>query len=130
MATLVSGNEYQVNGITGTRNGAAITSLLPPGLTGDINIDDLIFVPPDSPNGFLSDSPSNSGFAFTTAGGTFNPYFDPDSGNTFEYVGGSSNTPGTQIALTISPTPEPSYYVLLGIGIVALVLAWRRKLIA
>ena len=124
-AQLVSGNEYLIQGITGTRNGVAINGFLPPGNHEDFAIDDLLFVPPDSPNGYLSNT-MTSGFGFTTADGTFNPYFDPGTGNTFEYVGTSGSVPGTQIDLTVTATPEPTYYLPIGAGVAVLFFVRRR----
>jgi hypothetical protein len=125
-AQLVSGNEYLITGITGTRNGVGITAFLGAGTHDDFDIDDLLFVPPDSPNGNLSNT-FTSGFGFTAGGQDFNPYFDPNSGNTFEYVGLSGSIPGTQIALTVSATPEPSYYLPIGVGMAALVFVKSRR---
>jgi hypothetical protein len=129
-ATLVAGNEYQITSITGDRNGVAITGLVGPGLVGDINVDDLLYVPADSPNGYLSDSSSNSGFGFTTAdGNSYTPYFSPSDGNTYEYVGGSGAVPGAQIDLSVTATatPEPASFLLIGGGMAAIGLLRRRK---
>jgi hypothetical protein len=126
-AQLISGNEYLITSISGTRNGVTITSLLPPGSDFDFSIDDLLFVPPGTPNGFLSNT-FTSGFGFTTADGkAYNPYFDPGSGNTFEYLANSGSVPGTQISLLVTATPEPSYYLPIGAGVSALVLLRIRK---
>ena len=126
--SLVSGDEYTINSIWGERNGVAITGLLGPGSVDDFIVDNLLFVPAESPNGFLSNSGTQSGFAFSTAdGNAYNPYFSPSSGDTFEYVAGSGAVPGTQIDLQVTATPEPASFLLIGGGMAAIGLLKRRK---
>jgi hypothetical protein len=123
--------EYLITGVSGFRNGSAITGLLgspslPLGSSfsfADTLVDDLLNVP--ATPGFFTSS-SSDGFDFATAdGGQFDPYFDPGSGQYYEYAIGSGAAPGTQINFAASAVPEPSTLILLAIGI-PLVLVRRR----
>jgi hypothetical protein len=118
-------NEWWITGITGTRNEKPITSFASGGpgyfLYKDAAIDNLLYVPP----GELSHS-GNSGFVFGTADGEFNPYWL--SGTTYyEYLLGSGSIPGIEIIGTISAVPEPASMLLLGLGLLGIGIAVRKR---
>jgi hypothetical protein len=120
-------NEWWITGVTGTRNGNAITSFASGGPGSftylDVAIDNLLYVPP----GELSHT-GNSGFVFGTIDGEFNPYWL--SGTTYyEYKrGGGNGSQGIEIIGQISAVPEPASMLLLGFGLIGLAgFSTRRK---
>jgi hypothetical protein len=127
-ATAQGGGAFLITGVTGTRNGEAITSFASGGpspfIFHDTQIDNLLFVPPAP--AFLSDT-STSGFAFGTSQGEFNPYFDPGTGDFFEYTLDSGNVPGTEINFSVNAVPEPAFYQLAGVMILSGVGLLRRR---
>jgi hypothetical protein len=138
--TIVGGannGDQLITGVTGTRNGDAVTGFAAaPDDTGnaftvgDSSVDNLIFVPPNP--AFFSNT-LTSGFVYSTVAGSFNPYFDPGTGNSFEYTVNSGNIPGTQITLKASVVPEPSTIVMSSLGALMMGLGFfsrRRKAIA
>ena len=133
--------EYLITGISGFRNGIAITGLLgpTPALPGstvtfaDTLVDDILNVP--AAPGFFTLT-TTDGFDFATAdGGQFDPYLDLGSGRYYEYQINSGSVPGTQLNFAASvasvaadsAAPEPSTLILLATGSLALFLARRRR---
>jgi hypothetical protein len=119
--TLVNGRAaYTITGITGTRNGSAITGLVPAGTDfGGVAIDNYLYA--STP--FLTDA----GFGFTVAGTTnlYNPYYF--SGAYQEYVRTAAgadfqNTSGVTFTLTQvgAAVPEPATWgmMILGFGMI------------
>jgi len=120
---------YLITGITGTRNGIAITGLQPPGTSIPGNepytVDDLVFLGPGA-------QLTSSGFGFSMADGNYaNPFyadFLPTPGYLeFFSTPGSSNTElAVQFSATPVSIPEPATF-----GLILGALAWagiRRRL--
>ena len=113
------GTEFTITGITGVRNGEAITGLIAPG--GFSGNDNFLF--PTSP--FLD----FNGVSFTVAGagdnglGQVNVFFDVDG-----YTENSSNVGvGTFTVTQVTESvPEPGSMALAAGGLMAL-LYWRRR---
>ena len=148
---------YQITGITGFRNGVAITGLepvSPPPLSDGTWVDNLIFFAPPTPTSPATFTPSDyydnnavSGFAYsvvggsefqawTWAGGVYPGSGDPNSltGGQYEYQIGTWPGPGnaglwanTAITFDIG-VPEPTSIVLLSGMLLGLAGALRRKL--
>ena len=110
--------EYLITGVSGQRDGSAITAFLYP-TTGDpgsliyisngSSVDNLLFVPPLSGpfSNWAASDDTPSGFVFETKDGQFNPF--TTNGNTYEYnlsVGGSANGIPIQFSV-VEQTPEP-----------------------
>lgn len=142
-ATLVSGttDEYYITGISGERNGQAITGLVspvpnPPGTTvydpsstapNWIEYDDLVYYPG-------TPSLDNPGIYFTTSGDSYNIF--SQSGDYIETDGtqwiatGSASANTTLNNFTITYTPEASSLVLLvpsALVLAGLALFARRR---
>jgi hypothetical protein len=123
---VLSGGYYTVTGITGQRNGVAISGLVAPG--GFFNNNRLFVSSP-----FVD----NSGISYTAGGVAYNVFRSA----TIVTVGctgvleGSSTAPINcgipQVTLTVSPVstvPEPGTWALLGTGLLAVGgIAARRK---
>jgi hypothetical protein len=119
-ATLVSGDEYLVDTLTGTQNGEAMTLLAPGGYAGN-------------DNDFFTSAPflDSAGVSFSLPGGTdYNVYF----GGTIYYECNSVDDGACEtdagIPLTsgaLSLTPEPGTLVLFGTGLLVLAGLLRRK---
>ena len=96
---------------------------------------------PTVPFGYDSIGFSSYGRAFLYSNGTMvnlNGIVDPGSGWTLEYasavndsgqiVGYGINSTGVTHAFLLTPIPEPSTFVLLGVGAISLLaFAWRRR---
>lgn len=140
-ATLQSGNTYLITGITGTRNGNSILSLISPGSYG-LN-DNLLYFPAggDSPEG--NTYIDTNGFAYTTIDGNFQPWGcgitscaeDPPE---YDEEHGTPNPTGSTIITSFSisrqasaPAPIPGAgalsYMLVMFGAA---LGWRKQLTA
>ena len=136
-ATLQSGNQYLITGISGTRSGQSITGLIAAG--GFTNVpygtnDNLLFYPP---GGLYLDT---KGFAYTTAdGGHWDAYyesgFSPSPYGEAYNVSGGFTSDGAQHITSINfdaaPGPIPgagalSYLVVLLGGLVR----WRKTVVA
>jgi len=132
-ATLQSGNTYLISAITGTRNGQSITGLLAPSTFAPCGCNDnLLYFPAggDNPDGnrFID----VNGFAFSTAGGTFDPFVNGIGGPYMEEDGNSSFTSLNSFDVTESvPAPIPgagalSYLLVLLGG----AWRWRKTFVA
>jgi hypothetical protein len=131
--------EYLITGVSGQRDGSAITAFLYP-TTGDpgsliyisngSSVDNLLFVPPLSGpfSNWAASDDTPSGFVFETKDGQFNPF--TTNGNTYEYnlsVGGSANGIPIQFSV-VEQTPEPEPLALIGTGLLGLGGRVRRRL--
>ena len=128
--TLVNGRAaYTITGITGTRNGAAITGLVPAGTDfGGLSTDNYLYV--------AAPYLTLSGFGFSVAGtgNLFNPYY---LGSAYqEYVRNAAGadvqaTPG--ITFTATPVtaavPETATWAMMiaGFGMMGVALRTRRR---
>ena len=125
------GSPYMVSDVTGIANVGDIGSSIT-GISSYANADNLLYFP-TSTSSTLS-FVSGRGISFTTASdGDFNLYF-----NDLEFTGygrisssldSSGNGPGTQVQFSVSATPLPAALPLFatGLGVTALLAAWRRK---
>ena len=117
--------EYWITGVTGERNGKAITSFVTggPGYFAykDTVLDNLLYFP----LGDLSHT-GNSGFVIGTADGEFHPYWSYDN-KLYEYkLGGGNGNPGIEITVNVGSVPEPTTTLLLGFGFLGLaVIGWK-----
>ena len=121
----IYGGDYMITGITGERNGVAITGLQPSGTAIPGNepyaVDNLVSL--SSPQLTIN------GFGFSLADGTYsNPYYD---GGYFDFhsvpVDPSSSTePSIVFSATPAPTPQAGQgftgFALLTLGVLALSL--------
>jgi hypothetical protein len=116
----IGGGEFLVTGISGTFDGAAITSLLTVGTCcSPPNNDNLLYLG----GGPLLDL---GGIAFSTAGADFNLYYGNFGGLTQ-----MASTPYADIATInagygVFAVPEPSTVALFGIGLTGLFVLRRR----
>ena len=118
---------YEITGITGTRNGEAITALFPAGSAIPGNepfaVDNLIRI---GGQGQLS----GDGFGFTTATGNHaNPFFAdflPTPGY-LEVFTTASRVTELPISFSATIVPEPNLYTLLLAGMGTLVVASVRR---
>ena len=127
--TTVSGRQaFTITGITGTRNGAAITGLSPAGTDfGGVAIDNLVF----ATGPFLT----GNGFGFSVANTTnlFNPYYVGDYEEYVRTAGNADvqNTPGVTFTLTrvTSAVPETATWgmMIAGFGMMGAALRTRRR---
>jgi hypothetical protein len=114
----LSGGSYLITAITGNRNGQSMT-LLP------LNFFD------GNDNRLFPGSPTLdfSGFSFTAGGVNYNVYFNSFAccgGTTAYYETSTETVLGTQISFA-SSVPEPSSFVLLVSGLVAIGWGIRRR---
>ncbi len=121
-ATLVSGDEFLVNSISGTQNGFAMTLVAPGAYAGNNN-------------DIFSSSPflTLGGLAFVLSNGStaFNIYYNPGTASYFECNQTSPcfNGSGTPINFSTSEVPEPGTLMLFGSGLIGLAGVARRKLL-
>jgi hypothetical protein len=117
---------YLITGITGSRDGVAITGLQPAGTPIPGNepyaVDDLV-----SPKGAQL---TGNGFGFSLANGDYaNPFYVPSEYREYLSVPPYTTGQGTEVpvSFTAAIVPEPDTASLAGLGIVGLVAAcWRR----
>ena len=119
---------YQITGITGTRNGVAITGLEPAGTAVPGNepfaVDNLVRT--------AAPQLTVHGFGFSLANGDYANPFHNESGF-FEYLSvppyASGAGPETQVSFTVSLVPEPGsgFLVLTGLGGLLLARAIRHR---
>jgi len=128
LTTQVAG-AYQIVGLSGSRNGDLMNSLLPAGTYlasggGVLISDNLLF----SVDPFLA----FGGFTFHAGSDRYNIYYD--GSQYYELAGaacggatcGSAGHLGTPINFTVRSVPEPATFALLGIGLAA-IGGWRRR---
>jgi len=127
-ATTVNGRQaFLITGITGTRNGSAITGLIPAGTDfGGVAIDNYLY----ATGPYLTDA----GFGFSVAGtgNLYNPYYF--GGAYQEYVRTAAgadfqNTSGITFTLTAvtGGVPEPATWAMMLIGFGAVGGVLRRR---
>ncbi len=127
--TLVSGNEYLIQAISGTTNGDAITSLAPVGFS-DSN-DNLLYYPAGGLNPQGNFNLDSHGFLYYAGVFGYKPeytnYTDPDTSSSVTgYYDAFNGIPITSFNVTMVPGPIPgtgalSYLIVLLGG------AWRWR---
>ena len=118
--SLVSGS-YLITGLTGTRNGSAMTLLTPFAFAGN---DNLVF--PGTP------SLDFAGFSYSAGGTNYNVYYNTPpccNGAVDYYETTVSGSLGTQIRFSIASVPEASSLTLLasGLGLIGFVCVMRLR---
>lgn len=115
-------NSYQITGITGTRNGVSIDSLLPSGSSSYENNNDNLLLPSSPQVDFF-------GFSYEAGGETYNLFSLTESSSTLY---GEKSTNGVIIPISFSATPtsvpEPSSIIgVLSVGVFIGGTLLRRK---
>jgi len=113
----LSTNSYLITGITGTRDGVTIDSLVPPepSLDSFAGNDNLLLAG--------TSAPDTNGFSYTAGGGSFDVYF---GGTSYHEV---NLTTDQIVTFSATSVPEPSFGLgILGMGILAGSALLKRKL--
>ena len=122
-ATLQSSNQYLISGITGQRNGSAITGLYPAGTLysdGFTQTDNILYYPPGVGEHYFD----IQSFLYSTAdGGEWSPYYYTSNGDYEEWNNiTSANVVISSITVTRETAPAPTpgkgilSYLFIGLG--------------
>lgn len=125
--SLITGDEYQINSISGTQNGDSMMLLAPGAFGANDNL-------------FFSNAPylDESGVSFIAGGVDYNIYFTTLNGGAGGYIvdcpvgsycatANGLGTPSTTITGSFAAVPEPSSLTLLGGGLIGIGVRLRKR---